>query len=779
MSHCFLRRGIPALAFLLPLAACGTSVKLSDDTGDTAPVAGDGDGDGFASEAAGGDDCDDTDPQTYPGADEVWYDGIDENCDGADDFDQDADGHEAATYGGDDCDDTAATAFPGGVEADNGVDDDCDGAVDEDFVSPNDLLITEVMTHPLALSERDAEWIEVQNVSSRNIDLKGWTLFSGAETVVIGSSVSLPAGGGIAVLAANASDAANGGVGAAYGYGGDAIHLDDADSVGLLINGTTIFDVTWDESWPVTAGTSLTLDPDHFTATEARTASWWCTSATALADGDYGTPGASNDQCTTVDEDGDGYSEAEGDCNDTTTDVNPNAGDAWDGVDNNCDGSVDNGLVEDTANGVLEGSSNGYLGAGGVTVGDFDGDGVDDLVASTNSGVYVVNGFTALTANGDIIDYDAASYSPGAAGYGMGLAQRMGDNTGDGPDDLVVGLYGYTPGAAKAYVFEGDNGLGSLDSADAWATLIDGEVGYGAAVPYVEQDFDGDGVDDIVLTQPYASSSPSQFYRGLAYVVSGDDAVGSYSLDGAGGIIEGESAQEYFSLGVGGGDLDGDGTPELFLGSPDNSGNGTKSGAWYVIADPFQVGTGEELADWIIRGANDNDELGYGQALAMDLDASGRMDLAIGAFAGDAAYVFLDPGSESGETVATGADVVMTGDSDSAFGSALSYGDFNGDGDTDLAVGALSPGSVSTPMYWYYYGGNTSMVYFFDGSAFGRGDLDTADASASLEGNASWDALGGRLSAGADLDDDGSDDIGIAAAHSPQMSGLVYVVAGR
>ena len=47
------------------------------------------------------------------------------------DGDSDNDGHQAQVLGGDDCDDAKANVFPGATEACNGVDDDCDGEVDE------------------------------------------------------------------------------------------------------------------------------------------------------------------------------------------------------------------------------------------------------------------------------------------------------------------------------------------------------------------------------------------------------------------------------------------------------------------------------------------------------------------------------------------------------------------------------------------------------------------------------------------------------------------------
>jgi hypothetical protein len=69
----------------------------------------------------------------HPGAIDRPYDGVDSDCDGASDFDADGDGHASSAWGGDDCDDTNASVHPGAADTwYDGVDSDCDGASDYD-----------------------------------------------------------------------------------------------------------------------------------------------------------------------------------------------------------------------------------------------------------------------------------------------------------------------------------------------------------------------------------------------------------------------------------------------------------------------------------------------------------------------------------------------------------------------------------------------------------------------------------------------------------------------
>jgi hypothetical protein len=78
-------------------------------------------------------DCNDGDASINPGATEICGDGIDNDCVGGDEVcgggcDEDGDGFVSQACGGDDCNDNDATVYPGACDIKgDGIDQDCDG----------------------------------------------------------------------------------------------------------------------------------------------------------------------------------------------------------------------------------------------------------------------------------------------------------------------------------------------------------------------------------------------------------------------------------------------------------------------------------------------------------------------------------------------------------------------------------------------------------------------------------------------------------------------------
>lgn len=101
-------------------------------------VASDPDGDGFGTapdDFGKAEDCDESDPEIFPGQEEVPYDEVDQDCSGQDLTDVDGDGFDGEAAGGADCDDENADVNPLMDEnRDNGIDDNCDGIIDEEDV---------------------------------------------------------------------------------------------------------------------------------------------------------------------------------------------------------------------------------------------------------------------------------------------------------------------------------------------------------------------------------------------------------------------------------------------------------------------------------------------------------------------------------------------------------------------------------------------------------------------------------------------------------------------
>ncbi|MGM0575364.1 MAG: lamin tail domain-containing protein [Myxococcota bacterium] len=161
-----------------------------------------------------------------------------------------------------------------------------------------EVIITEVMADPAAVSDADGEWFEIVNLGAGPVDLSACVLESDGDTAQpIESSGPYPLGAdAYLVLGVNGDAGTNGGVTVDYVYAGLQLHNME-DTLALRCDGVVVDVILWDSTFPLTSGASIQVDPalsDHEFNDEAEA---WCASLLPFGDGDTGTPGAENHAC--------------------------------------------------------------------------------------------------------------------------------------------------------------------------------------------------------------------------------------------------------------------------------------------------------------------------------------------------------------------------------------------------------------------------------------------------------------------------------------------------
>jgi len=362
----------------------------------------------------------------------------------------------------------------------------------------------------------------------------------------------------------------------------------------------------------------------------------------------------------------------------------------------------------------------------GVGSGDFNNDGIDDVIigahlaegvdGTTDAGeAYIIYGplnnsaeINLSTANITFYGIDSNDHS----GIGIG----SGDFNNDGIDDVIIGANtaerageSIDNDRGESYVFYGPfNASAVINLSTANITFygidFDDESGTGVG----SGDFNNDGIDDVIIgahNAEGAGSSPNLV--GETYIIYGplNDSA-EISLSTANITFYGIDAGDRSGISVSSGDFNDDGIDDVLIGAylargPDNSIIG--AGEAYIIYGPlndsgvFNLST----ANITFYGIDAHDQSGRSGGSG-DFNNDGVDDVIIGAHIAERAgeqsninrgetYVLYGPFNASAVISLSTANITFYGiDNEDASGTAVGSGDFNNDGIDDAIIGAKS-----------------------------------------------------------------------------------------
>lgn len=392
------------------------------------------------------------------------------------------------------------------------------------------------------------------------------------------------------------------------------------------------------------------------------------------------------------------------------------------------------------------------LGSAVAPGGDVNGDGHADIVGAVSDGTKVSAALIQLGTAFRLAETPAWTSESDQAGaaYGWSVASA-GDVNGDGLSDVVVGAINYTNGETRegaVFVYHGTaSGLSPTPNWTAESNQAFAEFGYSAGSA---GDVNGDGYDDLIVGAPQYSNG--EFAEGRAWLYLGSPT-GLATIPAW--TAESNQAEGRMGRMVGpAGDVNADGYADVFLGSYSYT-NGEIDEGLALVYHGSPSGLGENgtpaNADWRTEGNQPSAWYGRFGGTAGDVNGDGYGDVIVGAYRFSngqdlegAAFVYH--GSPSGLS-AVPAWIGESNQVNAAFGfAANSAGDVNGDGFSDVIVGAVN-----------YYGGQ-----FWEGAAFvylgGAGGLSAAPCWM-VEGNQIEARLGWSVGAAGDVNGDGFGDI--------------------
>lgn len=394
--------------------------------------------------------------------------------------------------------------------------------------------------------------------------------------------------------------------------------------------------------------------------------------------------------------DRDGMTVDEGDCDDLDPAVRLRYFEYQDGVDNDCDGEVDEENEPADAGVSLPGEVAGDQAGAAIASGDVDQDGYSDVFVAAPEAmvdlgfagkVYGVKGRAADW--GSVTSLAQAEYAvTGVQEFDRAGTVAVGDMDGDSVPEVAIGALGYDVdggnGNGAVGIFRPLGvGVTSFAQASPW-WWGDASFAYaGGALAFVG-DIDGDGGEELVV---------GAHGEDRAYVLSWADGASQSGPLATVAAATLQGTDEDFGWSVAGGeDLDGDGLSDYAVGAYTRSERVPIGGAVYVYAG------GDTEPTILLEGDVDYAKIGYSVALVSDVDGDGYAELLAGAPAqgarGDAsrgvAHLLLGEASWTGRSLDEATQIQGQSEGEFLGVSVAGVGDVDSDGLGDFAVGSLS-----------------------------------------------------------------------------------------
>jgi hypothetical protein len=246
---------------------------------------------------------------------------------------------------------------------------------------------------------------------------------------------------------------------------------------------------------------------------------------------------------------------------------------------------------------------------------DWDGDGEDEAVF-------------LFGIDGQQLEVDdvagAGSVTEGSTIYDQ--VERIADINGDGMDEL---LYGSVDGGAGQAVLWLNDGSGAPSATASSGTVFyqqDEDDLLGASMASAG-DVNGDGYGDWLIGAPYHETD--EYRQGVVYVFHGAAAPTADNLNDADFELIGKLRNDHAGMGaVGLGDMDGDGHADIAVASTGwDTASYNNAGTVYFAYGPFAGTVGLTDVRGRVEGGHSNGLLGSHMVGNVDLNADGYMDL--------------------------------------------------------------------------------------------------------------------------------------------------------